>query len=153
MEYIFTDDDYISTSDHWFHEMKSKFMIINPKNLPLEYLSAKYQLFHIQVDPFEFLGKPNYSPNMNMLVATNCFTGAQKYLSRSLVIGEPKPSAILNWLNLYAKDSAYTEIAKEELKTRSYGSQYSYVKKFFNSAEELLSSKEKRYYEFAFIWY
>lgn len=152
MDYIFTDNDYVSLTDHWFSEIKSKFIILNPKNLPLENLSAKYQLFHIFDDPFKYLGK-TIMPNMEKLIATNCFTGAEKYISRSLVIGEPTQDALLKWFNLYAKESWYTEIAKKELMSRGNGEYYRFIKERFNSAEDLITNGERFLNEFAFIWY
>ena len=136
MEKIITLQDCIKKETHiWIRKIKTKFLVLDPRVMKLDEITAKNQLFYLIYDPAD--GKKSTMP----YYAERCIDGVPVQLERMYVIGEPTLDTLIDWSNIYGNESVFKSeidsnrklILKNQIKTHG---------------KEI----EEKYYDAAFIW-
>ena len=135
MEEIITLSGCINKEDHiWIREIKTKFLIADPRILSLNELSAKYQLFHLIVD------NADEHNRTYPYVAERCIDGKIASVERISIIGEPTLETLIEWVRKYGGESVY----KKEMSER-------HIERLIYKKNHKKEFEEKEY-EVAFVW-
>lgn len=126
----------IKKEEHiWIRKIETKFVILDPRQLTLNELDAKYQLFHVVLD------MSNNGDKTAPLLVERCFDGLNATLERFAIIGEPTFDTLLEWVNLYGGNSFYKNKVKNSISIDLY--------------EQLKWKRgdvDEKNYDIAFIW-
>lgn len=135
MEKIITLSGCINKEENiWKRKICTKFLIADARQMRLDEMSAKYQLFYLVLDTSE-----DDDIKTGPYVAIRCIDNVYVTLERFSVIGEPTFDTLLEWVKEYGNESLY------KLEMDNFNKERLLKRKRKNNIEE-------KDYEVAFVW-